>query len=367
VAAQISLRKKEKRLSLGVYPDISLAAARERRDAARTLLANGVDPGAHRKATKAARAGVLANSFEVVAREWHAKQKPTWSADYADKVIQRLERDVFPWIGKTPIADLKVPELLKTLRRIESRSLETAHRALQNCGQVFRYAIQTGRIQYDITPGMRGALTPWRPVHFASITEPTKIGPLLRDLYSYRGTFGVQSALQLAPLVFLRPGELRFAKWSEFDLDDALWNVPGPRMKMKEPHVVPLSRQALEILRELHPLTGSVTYVFAVRSKDKPMSESTVNKALRKLGYSTNDEFTGHGVRPMARTVLDEVLGFPVDVIEHQLAHAVIDANGRAYNRTTFLPERRHMMQVWSDYLEKLRLEAESNRLGPGK
>lgn len=358
--------KKEKRLSLGVYPDVTLAAARDRRDDARKLLANGIDPSEHRKSANQAKSNNPADSFEAVAREWHVKQSNTWSRDYADKVIRRFELHIFPWLGARPIADIKVPELLKTLHRIEGRAIETAHRAMQTCGQVFRYAIATGRAEYDITSGMRGALTPWRKVHFASITDPVKLGPLLRDMHDYRGTFPVRSALRLAPLVFLRPGELRLAEWSEFDLNNSVWNVPAARMKMKKPHLVPLSRQVLAILQELQALTGTGTYVFEGRANNKPISENTINVALQRMGYSTKDDVTGHGFRATARTILDEVLGFRPDVIEHQLAHAVRDPNGNAYNRTTFLTERREMMQRWADYLDGLRNEAGEGHEGSG-
>jgi len=347
---------KEKRLSLGVYPDVGLALARERRDEARKLVANGVDPSIQRKAKKLARSEANANSFEVVTREWFEKQKTVWSESHADKIIRRLERDVFPWLGKRPIADIKPMELLTVLRRIESRVVETAHRAKQNCGQVFRYAVATGRAERDITADLRGALTPWREEHFASITDPEKIGPLLRDIYAYKGTFEVQCCLRIAPHVFVRPAELRLAEWREFDLDAARWDIPAVRMKMDQPHIVPLSAQVVEILRELHPLTGDDVFVFKGRQPGKALSNNTTNKALRTMGYSTQDDITGHGFRAMARTVLDEVLGFRIDWIEHQLAHMVRDTNGRAYNRTAHLEGRRQMMQAWSDYLDKLRV-----------
>lgn len=354
--------KKEKRLSLGVYPDVSLATARERRDEARKLLANSVDPSQRRKAAKQTKAGLLQNSFEAVTREWHTKQSKIWSPSHAEKVIRRFERDVFPWLGSKPISEITTPELLAVLHRVEHRVVETAHRAMQTCGQVFRYAIATGRAEYDITAGMRGALRPWKPEHFASITEPSKIGPLLRDMYAYRGALPVQSALRLAPLVFLRPGELRLAEWGEFDLDKALWIIPAARMKKKhQDHIVPLATQALDILRELHPLTGEGKYVFAGRTADKPLSENTVNAALRRMGYSTKTDITAHGFRAMARTVLDEVLGFPPDIIEHQLAHAVRGPLGRAYNRTSHLQQRERMMQAWADYLDRLRQPSEDS------
>ncbi len=350
---------KEKRFSLGVYPDVSLALARERRDDARKLIANGIDPSAHRKATKEARAESNANSFEVVAREWFDKWKTTKSAKHSDKVIRRLERDVFPWLGPRPMGDIKPPELLTVLRRIEARAVETAHRAKQNCSQVFRYAVATGRAERDFTVDLKGALTPWKPEHFPSITDPEQIAPLLRDMCGYRGSFEVQCALKIAPHVFLRPGELRLAEWREFDLGAAKWEIPAERMKMKQPHIVHLSRQVLEILEELRPLTGDGVYVFKGQRPGKPLSDGTINKALRTLGYSTKDDITAHGFRAMARTVLDEELGFQVDWIEHQLAHAVRDANGRAYNRTAHLVGRRQMMQVWSDYLDRLRVPPE--------
>jgi len=351
---------KEKRLSLGVYPDVSLASARERRDEARKLLANGVDPSAHRKARKMAGVEARGNSFEVVAREWYEKQRPTWAKNHADKIIRRLERDVFPWLGTRPISNIRPPELLTVLRRIEGRAVETAHRALQNCGQVFRYAVATGRAERDITADLKGALTAWKPQHFPSITEPKLIAPLLRDMYGYKGSFVVQCALRLAPHVFLRPGELRLAEWAEFDLEARRWNVPAERMKTRMPHIVPLSNQCLEILMELQPLTGAGQYVFQGVRPGKPLSNNTLNAALRRMGYSTKDEITGHGFRAMARTVLDEVLDFRVDWIEHQLAHAVRDANGRAYNRTAHLDGRKGMMQAWSDYLDQLRTAPEN-------
>lgn len=347
--------KKEKRLSLGVYPDVSLADARERRDEARKLLAKGIDPAAHRKAAKAAHDEANTNTFEAVAREWHNKLSATRSESHTQKILRRLERDIFPWLGSRPIADIQPVELLKVLRRVESRVVETAHRAKQNCGQVFRYAVATGRAERDITADLKDALTPWRSEHFASITQPEQIGPLLRDMHGYRGSFVVKCALQIAPYVFLRPSELRLAEWGEIDMDNARWEIPGERMKMKSPHIVPLSTQVLAILRDLRPLTGSGKYVFRGQKPGRPISDGTINKAIRSLGYSTKSEITAHGFRAMARTVLDEELGYRVDWIEHQLAHAVRDPNGRAYNRTAHLKGRQEMMQAWSDYLDKLR------------
>ena len=343
---------KENLLSLGVYPDVSLKRAREKRDEARTLLADGIDPGDKRKAETAAGA----ETFEAIAREWFAKFSTRWVAGHADKVIRRLERDVLPWIGSKPIAKLAAPDVLGVLRRIEARNaIETAHRACQNCGQVFRYAVATGRAQADVTRDLRGSLTPWRSQHYASITEPTQVGALLRAIDGFTGTFPVHCALKLLPLVFTRPGELRQAEWSEIDLDAAAWNIPAERTKLRLPHVVPLATQAVAILRALKPLTGNRPYLFpGARSSKKPLSDMALNAGLRRLGFDKST-ITAHGFRAMARTILDEQLGFRPDFIEHQLAHAVRDPNGRAYNRTAHLPERRKMMQAWADYLDNLR------------
>lgn len=346
---------REKRLSLGVYPDVPLKMARERRDAARTLLASGVDPGEHRKAQKAA-GNRAASSFEVLAREWFAKFAPSWEPSHADRIIRRLERDIFPWLGARPVDGITAPDLLAVLRRIEERgAIETAHRARQNCSQVFRYAIATGRAERDPSTDLRGALPPAQSTHFAAVTEPHAVAALLRACDSYTGTFTVRCALRLAPLVFVRPGELRRAEWDEVDLDAAEWLIPAERMKMRLPHLVPLSTQAVQILRELHALTGAGRYVFpSARSRDRPMSDNAILAALRRMGFG-RDEMTGHGWRAAARTILDEVLGERPDIIEHQLAHAVRDPLGRAYNRTAHLPARRQMMQRWADYLDTLR------------
>lgn len=348
---------KEKRLSLGVYPDVSLKAARERRDEARALLAAGVDPGAQRKAQKLAGAERAANSFEAIAREWYAKHAPTWAPGHGEKIIRRLERDVFPWLGARPVAELSAPELLAVLRRIEARgAIETAHRARQTCGQVLRYAIATGRAARDPCADLRGALPPVKGTHFAAVTDPAAVAALLRAIDAYAGAFVTRCALKLAPLVFVRPGELRKAEWSEFDLEGAQWSIPGARMKMRTAHLVPLSTQALAILHELHALSGRGRYVFpGARSATRPMSDNAILAALRRMGYG-KDEMSGHGFRAMARTILDEVLGVRPDFIEHQLAHEVRDPNGRAYNRTAHLAERRRMMQQWADYLDALKV-----------
>ena len=343
---------KRNTLSLGVYPDVSLKRAREKRDEARRLLADGIDPGDKRKAE----ASASAEMFEAVAREWFARFSTKWAAGHAEKVIRRLERDVFPWIGSKPIAKLAAPDVLAVLRRIENRgAIETAHRACQNCGQVFRYAVATGRAHADVTRDLRGSLTPWKPEHYASITEPAQVGALLRAIDGFTGTLPVHCALKLLPIVFTRPGELRQAEWSEFDFDLAVWNVPAQRMKLRLPHLVPLSTQAVAILRELHPLTGNRRFVFpGARDTNKPMSDMALNAGLRRMGFDKG-AITAHGFRAMARTILDEHLGFRPDYIEHQLAHAVRDPNGRAYNRTAHIAERRKMMQAWADYLDELR------------
>lgn len=350
---------KEKTLALGTYPDVSLRDARERRDEARKMLANDIDPGAQRKAQKAARTERDANSFEIIAREWHAKYSPGWSAMHAVRVLTRLEQDIFPWLGGRPINVVTAPDLLTVLRRIEDRgALETAHRALQNCGQVFRYAVATGRAERDPSGDLRGALPPARARHHASITDTKRIGDLLRATRGYEGSFVTRCALRLAPLVFVRPGELRQAEWPEIDLDGAEWRLPAERMKMNAQHIVPLSVQAVEILRELHPLTGHGRYVFpGARANGRPMSANTINAALRYLGYG-KDEMTGHGFRSMASTLLNEQ-GWSRDAIERQLAHAERDAVRAAYNYAEHLPVRRKMMQAWADYLDALRAGAD--------
>ncbi len=348
---------KAKMLSFGVYPDVGLKDARERRDAARKLLADGVDPGEHRKAAKAVKVERAANSFEVIGREWFEKNRETWAPSHADKIIKRLENDVFPWLGGKAIAEITAPDVLAVLRRIEGRgTLDTAHRAGGNCSQIFRYAIATGRAVRDPVPDLRGALPPARGNNFAAITEPTKVAELLRAIDAFSGTFVVKSALLLAPLVFVRPGELRRAEWAGFDLDKAEWGYFVT--KTKSDHLVPLASQAVAILKDLHALTGRGRYVFPGRDPQKPMSEAAVNAALRRMGYDTKTEITGHGFRAMARTILHEELHQKPEVIEHQLAHKVPDALGTAYNRTKFLKERKALMQLWADYLDKLKAGA---------
>ncbi len=349
---------KEKLLSLGTYPEVSLAMARERRDEARRQVADGIDPSQARKALKTTQVQVE-NTFEVVAREWHSKFTPSWTPGHAATILKRLESNVFKWIGTRPILEVKAPELLMVLRRVESRgALETAHRIRAICSQVFRYAVATGRAERDPAADLRGALPPVKPNHHAALTDPDKVGGLLRAIDGYQGSCVTKCALRLAPLLFVRPGELRQMEWVEIDLEAAEWNIPAEKMKTRQPHLVPLARQAVEILHEIHPLTGAGRYVFpSARTPHRPMSNNAVLAALRRMGFA-KEEITGHGFRAMARTILDEVLQVRPDFIEHQLAHAVRDPNGRAYNRTAHLPERRKMMQTWADYLDGLKAGA---------
>jgi integrase len=357
---------KEKRLALGAYPEVGLKDARDKRDEARRLLASGADPSIARRALRASRAVNAQNGFEAIAREWHIHvHVPKVSAIHAARTLTRLERDIFPWVGAVPVAEVTAPLLLQALRRIEARgAIETAHRALQSCGQVFRYAIATGRAERDPSADLNGALKPALTEHMPAITDPERVGQLLRAIHDYRGQLVTRAALQLAPLVFVRPGELRKAEWSEFRLEAAEWAIPSERMKRTKqqkatgaPHLVPLSRQAVAVLEELRPLTGRGRYVFpSLRTGERPMSDNAVLSALRRMGFP-KEEMTGHGFRAMARTLLAERLGVDEVVIEAQLAHTVKDSLGRAYNRTQFLEQRRSMLQVWADYLDQLRNE----------
>jgi len=344
----------EKKLSLGAFPTVSLSDARNQRDEARKQLTNNIDPGVLKNSIKRSSKLAAENSFEAIAREWHAKFTPKWTKEHGERILIRLEQNVFPWIGRRPIMEVTTPELLSALRRVESRgAIETAHRILQICGQVFRYGIATGRAERDLSADLRGALAPVRKKHHASITDPTEVGKLLRVINDYEGFFVTKCALQLAPLFFVRPGELRRAEWSEFDLEKAEWRIPAEKMKMREMHIVPLCTQAIAILQELKAFTGEGIYVFpGVRNKKRPMSENTVLGALRRLGYTT-DEMTGHGFRSMASTLLNEQ-GWNRDAIERQLAHAERNNIRAAYNYAEYLPERRKMMQHWANYLEEL-------------
>lgn len=347
---------KRKVMALGAYPAVSLADARRRREDAKKLLANGVDPGELKKAQKAAIVAEAENAFEVVAREWHGKFSVQWSPGHALTILDRLTRDVFPWLGAKPVNDIKPVDILAVLRRVEGRgALETAHRIRTICGQVLSYAVATGRAERDSAADLRGALPPVREKHHAAITDPKEVADLLRAIDGFHGTFHVKCALKLSPMLFVRPGELRQMEWAEIDFEEARWNLPAEKMKMKQAHIVPLCKQAVAILKELQPLTGHSKYVFPChRTPLRPMTNNAINAALRRMGY-TSDEQTGHGFRAMARTILDEVLQVRPDYIEHQLAHAVRDPNGRAYNRTAHLCERKKMMQLWADYLEEIK------------
>lgn len=341
-------------LALGRYPLVGLKEARERRDEARRLLDQGLDPAHVRKAAKTEEVED-AETFERVAREWWAKFLPNWTEEHGGQILRRLELNVFPWIGSRPIKDITAPEVLALARRIESRgALEMAHRTVQGCGQVFRYGIATGRCERNPAADLRGALPPVKEKHHPSITDPKAIAPLLRSLDAYQGSPITSCALRLAPLVFVRPGELRHAEWTEIDLEAKEWRIPGHKMKMREQHIVPLCKQAIAIIEELRPLTGHGKYLFpSMRTLDRPMSENTVNGALRRLGY-TKEELTGHGFRSMASTLLNEQ-GWNRDAIERQLAHSERDNIRAAYNYAEFLPERRKMMQAWANYLDSLK------------
>lgn len=345
--------------ALGEYPTLSLSEARAERDKARALVKSGANPTHAARVERAIRLEKVSTTFASVALEFLAKrEKEGMGTNSVERGRRLIEKDLAS-ISSLPVAEVSAPVLLTALRKMEQRGIvESAHRARGLAGQVFRYAIATGRAERNPAADLIGALERPQTKHFASIILPSKIGELLRVIDRYEGSPITVAALKLAPLVFVRPGELRYAEWSEINLDKAVWDIPAEKMKMKQPHLVPLSYQAVAILRDLHPLTSSGKYLFpGMRSIRRPMSENTVNAALRYMGFDS-DTMTGHGFRAMARTVLDEELGFPVDHIEHQLAHAVKDANGRAYNRTTHLPARRKMMQAWADYLDGLRVGA---------
>lgn len=346
---------KEKLLALGVYPEVGLSEARQRRDAARTVLRGGNDPALVKRDRKVANVLAAGNTFAAIGEEWLKKQKSRMAEATYTKAVWTLSDLVNPWIGHRPVTEIDAPEMLKLLRRIEERGAhETAHRTKQRCAQIFRYAIATGRAKHDPTADLRGALAPVVSKSRAAITDPMKVGELLRAIDGYTGGLIAKSALRLAPLVFVRPGELRQAEWSEFDLDNALWRIPASKMKMRNEHIVPLPSQAVDILRELQPLTSRSRYVFpGERSASRPMSENTVNAALRRLGFD-KDTMTGHGFRAMASTRLNE-MGWSPDVIERQLAHAERNKVRAAYNRAQYITERNKMMQDWGDYLDSLR------------
>ena len=373
---------KQKTLALGVYPEVSLRMARERRDEARQLIANGTDPSELRKAEKITLSeakqkeeaeaeakrqaaeverllqagGAIPGSFRAVGMEWASKYLADKSPKYRQKVLNRLDAEVHPYIGNLPVDQVTAPLILEVLRRIEERGyIESAYRVKQNIGQILRFAIVTGRAASDPTPALGGALAPMpKDRHHAAPTEAKDVAPLLRVMAGYKGSPLTKCALTLAPLLFVRPGELRSMEWAHIDFEAAEWRYTTS--KTGQEHLVPLATQAIAALRELQPLTGGGRYVFpGQRTTSRPMSENTVNGALKRLGIDTQNELTGHGFRAMARTLLEEVHGFRPEVIELQLAHAVRDPLGRAYNRTKHLAERKRMMQVWADYLDALR------------
>jgi integrase len=352
---------KEKLLAFGCYPDISLAVARKRRAEARELLSQGIDPSEHRKATKSMQAGLAANTFEVIGREWYAKTAPTLAQSTKTKLLKRLESDAFPIIGHRPITELAAPDLLSVIRRIESRgAMEIARRMHNICGRIFRYAVGHGLSTRDPSRDieLKDILPPANVQHHASVTDPQAAAELLRAIEGFTGSFTTRCALRLAPLLFVRPGELRHAEWAELDFTKGEWRIPASKMKMKEQHIVPLPTQAIIILREIQAVTGGGRYVFpGERTRARPMSENTVNAALRRMGY-TKEEMTGHGFRSMASTLLHE-LGLPHAVIERQLAHGERNKVSAAYNYAEYLPERRKMMQQWADYLDKLKAGAD--------
>ena len=347
----------EKKLSIGPYPEVSLKEAREKAVEAKKAIRTGIDPSQAKKAQKASASG--ADSFETIAREWFEKFSPGWAPGHAERVIRLLERDVFPWIGNRPIKVISAPELLSVLRRVESRgAVDTAHRCRQTAGAVFRYAIATGRAERDPVPDLRGAIPPAREGHMAAMTDPKALGGLLPAIDAYEGGLIVRCALRLAPLVFVRPGELRRAEWKEIDFERGEWIIPGEKMKMREPHIVPLSRQAVEILREIQPFTGGSPYVFpSPTSMTRPISDMALLTALRRMGIS-KEEMTIHGFRSTASTLLN-AQGWPADVIERQLAHVERNKVRAAYNRHDYLPERRKMMQAWANYLDELKAGGE--------
>ena len=343
---------RRKTLAIGTHPEASLKEARKKRDRARSDIEDGIDPSGHQNGNPA----LGDDSFETVAREWHEKYRSQWTEGHASTTLRRLEANLLPWLGKRPLGAIEPPELLRSLRRVENRgAVETAHRIQQIASRIFRYGVATGRCSRDPTLDLKGALPPKRSEHFPTITDPKKIGALLRAVDDYQGSLITRIALQIAPLVFVRPGELRHAEWAEIQLDSAEWRIPAAKMKMKRDHIVPLSTQAIQILEEIKPLTSNGRYIFpSTRSETRPMSENTVNGALRRLGYEVN-EFTGHGFRSMASTLLNES-GWTPDAIERQLAHVEGNSVRAAYNYAEHLEERRRMMQWWADYLDELRM-----------
>ena len=349
----------EKRLTIGAYPGVTLQDAREATIKAKRQLNDGLDPSAEKQRVKASRVEAATNSFEAVASEWFKKQMKSgaWAETTSVNIKRRIEDYLVPFIGKIPVCDIRAPDILKAVKKVEGRgSLNEASRTLQVCGRIMRYAVANGLAEFDPCPALRGAITPHQAQHMAAITDPKAVGEMLRAFDAFTGTYSVQIALNLAPMLFVRPVELRGMRWSEVDLNEALWSIPATRMKMREPHIVPLARQAVDLLSDLKKLTGHLEFVFPNgRDPKRMMSEAAINAALRRLGYDTKSEHTGHGFRAMARTILHEQLNYPPEVIEAQLAHKPAGALGAAYNRTKFINQRIKMMQQWADYLDSLK------------
>ncbi|KMM75395.1 integrase [Xanthomonas sp. NCPPB 1128] len=348
-------------VTIDEYPAMSLMQARAERDKLRVLLKGGANPAHVARVERAVQAERMNTTFGAIGLELLTKRAKEGLSPGSVKRERRLIEKDLASIADMPITDVSAPILLAALRKLEQRGIiETAHRARAHAGRVFRYAIATGRAERNPADNLAGALEQPQTRHFASLTDPEQIGDLLRALWAYQGAAVTQAALKLSPMLFVRPGELRHAKWADIDMDAAEWRYVTS--KTKTPHIVPLSSQAVTVLQDLWPLTKRSDYVFpGVRSSDRPMSENTINAALRNLGFD-GETIVGHGFRAMARTVLDEVLGFRPDYIEHQLAHAVRDPLGRAYNRTAHLSERKKMMQAWADYLDRLRIEGARDR-----
>ena len=359
---------KRKTLALGVYPEVSLSKARKRREEARELLAEGLDPSAAKRAEKLATRVAAVNTFEAVAREFHATQASGWSPRYATRWIERMEKDLFPYIGRLTLPAITAPVLLDALRKVEKRGAnETAHTLRQTAGQVFRYGVQTGRCERSPVTDLHGALKPIVVKHMAAVLEPAKAGELLRAIDGYTGQPMTKAALALSALLFQRPGNIRQMEWTWIDFDKALLTIPSQDMKRRlaqklngRPHFVPLAQQAIAILKELQPLTGHGRYVFpSLRTGERAMSDNTINAALRRMGFAS-DEMSAHGFRAMARTLMIErIPGISADVIEAQLAHGKSGPLGAAYDRAEFMEQRRRMMSEWADYLDKLRMGAE--------
>lgn len=348
---------REKKLALGAFPEVSLAAARHKRDEAKKLLAEDIDPGIARKKKKEQEIQQQ-TTFQQVAEEWHQRFQAKWAPKTAKAIWRMLERDVLEEFGGLPIGDIDPPMVLKMLRRIEARGANyTAHRVKGICSQIFCYGVSTGRINQDPSASLKGALAPIKTTHRAATTDPKELAPLLRMLDSYTGSKIVQCALSMLPFVFVRPGELRTMLWEDVDLEKGEWSYLVNKTKTR--HMVPLARQAIAILKEMIPISGDSPYVFpSARTNTRPMSNMAMNAAMRRMGIDTKTEITSHGFRAVARTLLDEELGYRPDYIEHQLAHSVRDPLGRAYNRTSHLAERRKMMQAWADYVDKLKAGA---------